>query len=689
VNRKITTLVVIAITLSTLVVLVYKIPRVNATITIQPDGTIDPSSAPIYTVDSILYTFTDNVNDSIVIQRDNIVLDGLDFNLTGSGTGNGIWLYNRTNITIQNIVISNFSNGVLLQFSSNCNITGNVILECANVGVSIYDTSHHNNVQGNQIVGSSHALRIFNSNFTDISENNLTSTEHGVYFYQSFNCSVANNQIICERADNKYGVYLRDSPENTIRHNNISQAQAGIYVYMSSLNSLNSNTITDCGWGQDGGGIWLEYGALTNIQGNYIIQNRWHGLNLDRSPNSTISGNSIDDNSNRGIMLDDQSSYAQVTDNDIINNYKGIEVDGAHYNYVCENNLTDNQYDGIVLDYGSNNTICFNNIYGNNPGVLIGSGSSHNNLTGNTVVDSGWAVHLGQTSHNYLADNHVADSVIGITLQQTSGNTLRDNTLTNNTHNFRILSINLQNFLNDVDDSNTIEDKPIYYWINQHDLTLPTNASCVILVNCTRMTIQNLNLSYNNYQGVTLAQTTDSEIEHNNITSNQNGIWLWNASNNQINQNYLENFISIQLDYSRNNTIYNNTLTGSGNWGSIGFLDSDENKFFWNNFTDNYIHVKLDEFSINDWDDGYPEGGNYWDNYETRFPSARDENNGPHQNLTGSDMIWDSPYPLNDDNIDNYPLVPEFENLMIIQLLMIITLMLCIKLRKHRSLDSR
>jgi parallel beta-helix repeat protein len=458
---------------------------------------------------------------------------------------------------------------------------------------------------------------------------------------------------------------------------------------MSSLNSLNSNTITDCGWGQDGGGIWLEYGALTNIQGNYIIQNRWHGLNLDRSPNSTISGNSIDDNSNRGIMLDDQSSYAQVTDNDIINNYKGIEVDGAHYNYVCENNLTDNQYDGIVLDYGSNNTICFNNIYGNNPGVLIGSGSSHNNLTGNTVVDSGWAVHLGQTSHNYLADNHVADSVIGIALQQTSGNTLRDNTLTNNTHNFRILSINLQNFLNDVDDSNTIEDKPIYYWINQHDLTLPTNASCVILVNCTRMTIQNLNLSYNNWQGVTLAQTTDSEVEHNNITSNQNGIWLWNASNNQINQNYLENFISIQLDYSRNNTIYNNTLTGSGNWGSIGFLDSDENNFFWNNFTDNYIHVKLDEFSINDWDDGYPKGGNYWDNYETRYPSARDENNGPHQNLTGSDMIWDSPYTLNDDNIDNYPLVPEFENLMIIQLLMIITLMLCIKLRKHRSLDSR
>ena len=59
----------------------------------------------------------------------------------------------------------------------------------------------------------------------------------------------------------------------------------------------------------------------------------------------------------------------------------------------------------------------------------------------------------------------------------------------------------------------------------------------------------------------------------------------------------------------------------------------------------------------NQWDKGYPDGGNYWSDY-----IGMDENSGPNQNLTGSDDIGDIPYILyhksnQDKNQDNYPLM--------------------------------
>jgi len=56
--------------------------------------------------------------------------------------------------------------------------------------------------------------------------------------------------------------------------------------------------------------------------------------------------------------------------------------------------------------------------------------------------------------------------------------------------------------------------------------------------------------------------------------------------------------------------------------------------------------VRLSE---NVWDDGYPSGGNYWDDYLTRYPDAKE--------IDGSG-IGDTPYFIYQKNQDNYPLLP-------------------------------
>jgi len=51
---------------------------------------------------------------------------------------------------------------------------------------------------------------------------------------------------------------------------------------------------------------------------------------------------------------------------------------------------------------------------------------------------------------------------------------------------------------------------------------------------------------------------------------------------------------------------------------------------------------------VNVWDDGYPSGGNYWSDYEDRYPDADEMDNSG---------IWDTPYVIDSNDQDRYPLM--------------------------------
>ena len=46
------------------------------------------------------------------MQRDNIVIDGAGYILHGAGSGQGISISGRTNVTIKDMQIENFGNGM-------------------------------------------------------------------------------------------------------------------------------------------------------------------------------------------------------------------------------------------------------------------------------------------------------------------------------------------------------------------------------------------------------------------------------------------------------------------------------------------------------------------------------------------------------------------------------------------------
>jgi hypothetical protein len=109
----------------------------------------------------------------------------------------------------------------------------------------------------------------------------------------------------------------------------------------------------------------------------------------------------------------------------------------------------------------------------------------------------------------------------------------------------------------------------------------------------------------------------------------------------------------VNLDGSSNNSIFGNSVINT--YGAfVEFWEpSSGNRIYHNNFINTtYAQFDTSYDSVNQWDDGYPSGGNFWSDY-TGFDNC----SGPYQNMTGTDGIGDVPYIINVNNTDRYPLM--------------------------------
>lgn len=157
---------------------------------------------------------------------------------------------------------------------------------------------------------------------------------------------------------------------------------------------------------------------------------------------------------------------------------------------------------------------------------------------------------------------------------------------------------------------------------------------------------------------ITLSQCGNVAIANNTISNSQTGIALYGSSNNCIaNNTLIANSYAISADTSSHvNLFYQNNVT-KNTIGIYLFL-SYQNTFYFNTFSQNVLQVLLIGSPQNNWDNGYPTGGNYWSDY-----SGVDQNIGQYQNITGKDGIGDTLYSIGTNNIDRYPLMRPYSYL--------------------------
>jgi parallel beta-helix repeat protein len=186
------------------------------------------------------------------------------------------------------------------------------------------------------------------------------------------------------------------------------------------------------------------------------------------------------------------------------------------------------------------------------------------------------------SENNVLSGNIVENNDYGIQLSHSSNSVLRNNVMNNNARNFGVKG----KYAQDVDISNTVDGKPIIYWINQQDKTVPSEAGYVALVNCTHITVQDLSLA-NNGHGIIIVSTTDSTVTNSHITNTGSGIYICESSGNTISGNNLaNNEYSINGQSSSDNNISSNNIENNEN-GVYFDGTSTCNTIFRNNITAN------------------------------------------------------------------------------------------------------
>jgi parallel beta-helix repeat protein len=349
----------------------------------------------------------------------------------------------------------------------------------------------------------------------------------------------------------------------------------------------------------------ILYGVIVSSNGvnmtGFCIEGSYGSIGLNILANDTTVYENTIANNGFGILIGtggqtDVRSYGNnIYKNNITNNDEGTVINDK-YNNITENTFTNNNVAVDLWSSASYNRIAGNTVSGGS-GVIL-EGSSNNLVIGNSISTpvntTIWAINLMlQSSYNNVTGNNLTGSQIIIQISSgAENNYIAENKITG-TVNTTAMGIVLFG----------VSNNQIY----KNNLT-----------NCT----EGINLNYFPWN---IIISTNNTVSENRVVANRRGIVFGNSVN------------------TINNTVTGNNITSNSDCGMLNV--SSNNGIYHNNFVDNAQQVD-GVAGANSWDNGYPSGGNYWDDY-----IGTDAN---------GDGIGDISYAINENNTDRYPLMFPF-----------------------------
>ena len=264
-------------------------------------------------IDYWAYRETSTYSQGILVERDNIIIDGAGYNLTGSGncdgyitpfgcppiintaSMNGIDVSERSNVTIKNLTLQLFRAAIKLQASANITVLSCDINENSK-GLSLYNSEQ---------------LTLVNCQLHNVPQGIWDA--QGIWVQNATRCILYNNTFVY----NTYGISM-----------------FGERPYYSEDNVIVNNQFTSNSYAISTGG----------------------------GKNNIIANNDIKQNSDTGIEIDDNADV--VCGNYISNNKYGIRIWGSANNSFCRNHMVNNT-EGVQLNGGVNSTFYRNNFVDN------------------------------------------------------------------------------------------------------------------------------------------------------------------------------------------------------------------------------------------------------------------------------------------------------------------------------------
>jgi len=452
--------------------IVTDIGRVEAsgTIYIRNDGSVDPPTPSILR-NGDLYTFTANINDSIVVQKGNIIIDGAYYLLKGNGTGSGFNLNSVNNVTIKNVSIRDFDFGIYFLSASD------------------------NKVQGSNITDNTYGIGFFSSNSNIVSDNNVTNNNYGFWLTSSSYNTLTMNAI----NSNTYSIYVSGTQlghfTQSVDASNLVNGKPVYYLVNQQDSLISPVTHPQIGY------LALVNSDNVTVEG-LTLASDYQGLLLAYTTNSKIRNNKMENNY-YGLRLF-SASYNTFSRNNITKNQNGVNLDASSYNTISENHIATNNEKGVSLYKSSDyNTISNNNITSNKAGVYL-DGSVRNTVQGNHIITNAiYGIDLFTSSNNSISRNYLAKNGIGVELISSSNyNSIFRNNVTQNINNGIVLS----------DSSN----------YNSVSINSITNNAVGIYIDYSSNSSNFYanNITDNEIAGIDLGEAGDNKFFHNNFSGN-------------------------------------------------------------------------------------------------------------------------------------------------------------------------
>ncbi|MEQ9715777.1 MAG: NosD domain-containing protein [Candidatus Asgardarchaeum sp.] len=489
-----------------------------------------------------------------------------------------------------------------------------------------------------------------NTDNVTISESRISNC-YEVYVYNVTNLTITDTEVCCCSE-----IKISKSSNITIEDNIISNLQNSLTFESSHDVEIRNNTIYDSTYS----GISLSNVNDTVIEFN-ILNNTGNSISIGDSYNIVLRENKIT-RGDYGVYIS-SSANITISDNEIWNNGYGVYIEFAFNITVLENNITSFTSAGIEISGSNKITVKKNYVdnvlyYGCFYGIELSSGEN-NSILQNTV--KGCSVGL---------------FILGANNSHVSGNTLLMNPI--------IVFANTKNEISGlvISDDNTLNGHPIKYYYNLSGKKITGGtigellflySENITIINVAVHTLfigysNNISASYifaeNSTYGVYVVLSHHITIENSNVQRNKYGVFLYYSDHISIREcNVKDNSDgvythTIQYMYLSECTISENTyglhannLDDSIVSKTIFMLNSYSLKinsqsanitFYLNDFLLN-DHAPIDN-GANRFDNGTI--GNYWMRY-----SGSDLNN---------DGIGDTPYYIDSDSVDHYPLMAPY-----------------------------
>jgi len=267
-----------------------------------------------------------------IIDGDNIII--VD-NLIKDNREMGIYVEESSYLgeidIVGNTLMNNKYYGIMVSNPQYANLLNNRIINSSVAGIQLsqvwFSTISYNNI--GDCYACSDGIRIDSCDWTTISYNSINNTETGIEVDTSQFCLLSNNHIF---NTSSFGIEIEDN-YNKICDNNLTSSNYGVYINGYDYNTIDGNYISFC---RDAG-VYMEntisgYNQITN---NYFTENDL-GLELDGNAfHNTIEHNSFIMN-NKTIWDAGSSNQVQLNYYD---NYNGTDGDGdgigdTHYSIL-------------------------------------------------------------------------------------------------------------------------------------------------------------------------------------------------------------------------------------------------------------------------------------------------------------------------------------------------------------------